>query len=155
MGAKFSAAVTPQALAANTTKTMLWVLGSANVNAALCELGISFNGTVSVDAPIRVELMRITAGGTAAATPTRYSWSRNAGTAQCTVGASNSVEPTGSEIIGSWFVHPQGGNLLVQWPLGREPIICDGSASQGLAIRYTSPGTLSTTSYTGYIVWEE
>lgn len=154
MGAKY--AITTEGsrtLTAAATKTILELIGDADVLAVLVEMGLSFAGAVSTDVPILLELYQITATGTGTAL-TEVKWGRGAGTAQVTGKVLHTVEPTKVDRLASWYVHPQGGNLLVQWPLGREPVICDGSAAQGLALVYTTAAGVSP-ACTGYMVVEE
>jgi hypothetical protein len=43
---------------------------------------------------------------------------------------------------------------VIQYPLGREPVICDGSAAQGLALELTSASGV-TPAAACYMTWEE
>ena len=141
-------------LTASSTKSMFEILGTTGTNAKLVEFGISFNGVTSTDAPIMVELYQITATGTGT-TVTPRAVQRTGGTPVCTTKALDTVEPTKTNRMAVWYVHPQGGNLVIQYPLGREPVISDASASQGLAWVLT-PGTLTaTTGCVMYLFWEE
>lgn len=131
--------------------------GAADVHAKLVEFGVSFDGTTSSDGPILVELYQTTTAGTGATALTEIDISRLGGTAKVAATrttASGAQEPSAGSRIANWQVHPQGGNLVIQYPLGREPVICANSASQGLAIKLTAP-TIGTTNYTAYALWEE
>lgn len=138
------------------TSSVMEVLGSANVRAELVEFGVSFNGTSATQAPILVRLRQITATGTGTAC-TEVSADRSAKTSPgCQAKHTLTVEPTmvASVALGSWYVHPQGGNLVIQYPLGSRPIICDGSGSQGIALELTSASGV-TPQCSAYVTWSE
>lgn len=138
------------------TSTVLELLGSANVRAELVEFGVSFNGTSATQAPILVRLRQITATGTGTAC-TEFLVDRSAkATSAVTAKHTLTVEPTmvASSALGAWYVHPQGGLLVVQYPLGARPVICDGSASQGLAFELTSASGV-TPQCSAYAIWNE
>lgn len=147
---------TPYTVITADTSSVLEVLGDADVTARLVEFGISFNGVTASHAPILVKLRQITATGTGTAC-TEGNFSRSAKTApQCSAKHTLTTEPTmvSTIALGQWYVTPVGGLLVVQYPLGREPIICDGSASQGLALELTSASSV-TPSAAAYFIWEE
>ncbi len=75
---------------------------------------------------------------------------------QCQAKHTLTVEPTpvATVALGQWYVHPQGGLLVVQYPLGREPVICDGSASQGLFLELTSAAGVTPTA-ASHLTWDE
>lgn len=133
------------------TKTILEIMGDADVVARLVEFGVSFDGVTPTDAPVIVELYQITASGTGTAA-TEVAWDRSAKTIQCAVEYNSTVEPTKGSRLAIWEVHPQAGSLVVQYPLGREPVITNGSASQGLAVVVTPAVTVNAV---GYLVWDE
>lgn len=127
-----------EAIASATAEVLLAVLGATTVKAVLTEWGCSFDSATSSDAPVVVQLCQVsTSTNGTGATETKPG--RGAPTAQCTAFHSFSADPTVGDTI--WYdeVPPQGGNVHVQYPLGREPVISDGSTSQGLAIRATAP----------------
>ena len=137
------------------TSSVMELLGAASVKAVLVEFGVSFNGTSATQAPILVRLRPITATGTGTAC-TETAFDRSAPTAQCSAKYTMTAEPTmtANLNLGTWYVHPQGGSLVMQYPLGREPVVCDGSASQGIAIELTSASGV-TPSCSAYMIWSE
>lgn len=147
---------TPYTVITADTSSCLEVLGDADVHAKLIEFGISFNGVTASHAPILVKLRQITATGTGTAC-TEVAVQRGGKTApQCQAKHTLTAEPTmvATVALGQWYVTPVGGLLVMQYPLGREPVICDGSASQGLALELTSASSV-TPSAAAYFVWEE
>jgi hypothetical protein len=133
-------AETPYTVITADTSSIMEVLGDADVRAVLVEFSISFNGVSATQAPILVKLRQITATGTGTAC-TEVAVQRTGKTApQCQAKHTLTVEPTmvATVALGQWYVHPQGGMLVMQYPLGREPVICDGVAAQGLALELTS-----------------
>lgn len=149
-------AETPYTVITADTSSVLEILGDADVTAKLVEFGISFNGVTASHAPILVKLRQITATGTGTAC-TEVAVQRSGKTApQCQMKHTLTAEPTmvATVALGQWYVTPVGGMLVMQYPLGREPIICDGSASQGLALELTSASGV-TPAAAAYFVWEE
>lgn len=147
---------TPYTVITADTSSVMEVLGDADVTAKLVEFGVSFNGTSATQEPILVKLRQITATGTGTAC-TEVANQRTGKTApQCQAKHTLTVEPTmvATVALGQWYVHPQGGQIIMQYPLGREPVICDGSASQGLAIELTSASGV-TPKCAAYLTWEE
>lgn len=153
MGALFSATTEgEEALAAATAETVIALMGVAAVHGKLVEFGISFDGVTAAAEPVQIELYRITANGTATGA-TEAKWDLASGvTAQITAHHSYTVEPTKTDRLACWEVHPQGGSLVIQYPLGREPTISNGSTSSGLAIVATAPAIVNVVAY---VVWEE
>ena len=139
--------------ASGTTKTLIELMGGTAVKAELLEFGVAFNGVTSTDPPILVELWQITASGTGTAA-TRVSAGRSAQTPTVTGKYNNTAEPTKGNRIGTWYLHPQGGSIVIQYPLGNEPVICDASTAQGLCLAFVS-GTMTAASSTSYMVWRE
>lgn len=140
-----------EALAAATAETLLELLGATTVKAVLVEFGVSFDGISPTAEPVTVELYQITATGTGTGA-VEAKWDRSGPTSQVTCKHSLTAEPTKGDRLAMWLVHPQGGSLVIQYPLGREPVICDGSAAQGLAIVATAPAIVNAQAYA---VWQE
>lgn len=140
-----------ETLAAATAETLIELMGVAAVKSVLCEFGVSFNGTSATAVPVLVELYQITASGTGTAA-TEVKWDRSGPSAQVLTEHSVTVEPTKGDRLAAWYVHPQGGSLVIQYPLGREPVISDGATNQGLALVCTAPAQVDAVAYA---VWSE
>lgn len=148
-------AETPYVVLTADTSSVMEILGDADVTASLRSFGISFNGTSSAQAPILVKLRQITATGTGTAC-TEIADQRSAKTSpQCQAKHTLTVEPTmvATVALGQWYVHPQGGLLVMTYEIG-EKIICDGSAAQGLALELTSASGVTPTAAC-YMTWFE
>lgn len=149
-------AETPYVVLTADTSSIMEIIGDADVTAKLVEFSISFNGISSTQAPILVKLRQITATGTGTAC-TEVAAQRSGKTApQCQAKHTLTVEPTmvATVALGQWYVHPQGGLLMVQYPLGREPVICDGVAATGLALELTSASSVTPTAAC-HMTWDE
>lgn len=140
-----------EALAAATAETVIAVMGVAATKAYLIEWGVSFDGITATAEPVMVELYQLTANGTATAA-TEVAWRRDSVAAQATGHHSYTVEPTKGNRIACYQVHPQGGGLVIQYPLGREPLIADGSTAHGIGIVCTAPAIVNVCAY---MVFEE
>lgn len=128
---------TAVSLVAATAKSVVGVLGSSSDSINLLRVKIAFSSATATDAPALVEVGIITALGTTTSfTPVQASGINMASSA--TAGYNATVEPTYNRILDSFYV-PVYMGLYEGWvPLGEEPI---AAASQGFAIRVTSPAT--------------
>ncbi len=140
-----------EALAAATAETILNLINAANSLVRLIEFGISFDGVTATAVPVLVELMnstQATAGTSSSATirqlrgPTR--------TVQASAAHSYTVEPTVLTGLREWLVRPDGGLLIIQFPLGREPE--QVTTADGFPIRATAPAIVNVR---GYMEFEE
>lgn len=139
---------TPYVVLTADTSSCMEVLGDADVKASLRRMSISFNGTSSSQAPILVKIRQITATGTGTAC-TELSADRSAkSTSQCQAKFTLTVEPTmvATVALDGNYVHPQGGLWTPVYERD-EIVICDGSASQGIAIELTSASGVTPTCF--------
>lgn len=130
---------TTVSLAAATAKTVVACLGSSTDSLGLRRVKVSFNSVTATDAPAIVEIGIISALGTMTSfTPAQVVGQSVASSA--TAGYNATVEPTYVRIVDACYVPVQQG-LFEQWyPLGEE---ISAAASQGFAIRITSPAAAS------------
>ena len=142
-----------QSLTAATAKTFLAVLPSTGRTLTVTEVGVSFDGVTASAVPVLVELVTstgATAGTSAAATINQI---RGRSTTVGATAAIYSAEPTVLSVLRQWLVTPNGGLLVVQFPLGREPESdATGSTNKLLGLRLTAPATVNAR---GYIEFEQ
>jgi len=140
------------ALTAATAKTILNVINSTNGVFRITEFGVSFDGVTANAEPVTVELCKSTQAttGTVGASPTPAQVGGPARAALCTAGRGYTAEPTVLTVIKRWLVHPAGGGLHLQSPLGRE--VEQITSVNGLAIRCTAPAA---TNAQAFIEFEE
>ncbi|MFC6080909.1 hypothetical protein [Sphaerisporangium aureirubrum] len=133
------------ALSAATAKTILNAIAASGGLLKIVELSVSCDGTSSTGEPVTVELCASTqagAGTSTSHTPLQVSGSPRTANAS---GARNySAEPTVLSVRKRWLVHPQGGLLVLQFPLGREPQL---KATGGWALRCTAPAAVNVQGY--------
>lgn len=133
------------------TETILQLKGVTSDKAHLVAWGISFSGIDPVGAPIQVDLLRQTTAGTnsgAAEVPL----DADEGTPGVTGFTSFTVEPTAGAVLEQYWIHPQGGMLIREYPPGREPTIAK-SASDYLGLRVVTPG--AAVNVLAWMQWEE
>lgn len=133
------------ALSAATAKTILNAINAGRILKCV-ELSVSFDGVASTAEPVTVELCASTqagAGTSTSHTPLQVSGATR--TVSATAARNYTAEPTVLTALKRWLVHPQGGNLTIQFPLGREPM--RDSSGHGLAIRCTAPATVNVQGY--------
>lgn len=110
-------------------KTILQIVAAANDRLRLQGWGISIKGTSATDPPVLVQVVRQTTAGTMSAgvAGTNITKKNDADpeTVQTTVQVNATVEPTTTNIIESFEVHPQTG-YRVFYPAGQEIIIPNG-----------------------------
>lgn len=135
------------ALTAATAKTILQWVAPANQRVACTGFAVSFDGTSSTAEPVQVELVRQTDAGTSsAATPVRDGVGSE--TIQTTARKNATVEPTTTDVLRRYNVHPQTGFERAFGP--DEEILIAGGGRLGL--RCTAPAGVNVT---GHILAEE
>lgn len=135
--------------------TPITVLGWLNAQAGgvggsrLIELGVSFDGITPTNRPVLVELMSWdnTLGAGAADSFQSGGASRAAAGSGIT---EFTTEPTVIDRIKAWRVRPDGGLVILQFPLGRETE--QFRNTDGLVIRCSADETVL---FDGYIEIEE
>jgi hypothetical protein len=106
--------------------TLLQLVAAANQRVLVDEISVSFKGVAPTDAPIVVRVLRQTTAGTmSAVTPAKVN-SGDDETLQSTAQKNASAEPTASDVIFEWLVHPQSGYTW-RAPFSRELIVKGGS----------------------------
>lgn len=142
------------ALSAATGKTLWYVNAAANDDVSLCEMCVGFDG-ITAAVPALVELVY----GTKATNSTPNSGSTSftplqtrgwAVKAASSASANNCTsEPTALTSHRQWLLSPNGGLLVVQFPLGREPTAHNIASTSGLQIgcRVTAPAAVNARSY--------
>lgn len=139
--------------AANTTKTAVSVSAPADHEVVVTEIGVSADGTSGTALALHVELCRwddTSAGTSTACTEVQTRGASKA--TQATAAHSFSAEPTTLTVIRSWFLTPNMGVLIVQFPLGREPMTGDGT---GIVLRVNNPTSGTTVNVRAYIEYAE
>lgn len=132
-------------------KTALMVIAGANSGLVVVEFGISFDGVTASAVPALIELVSSTQAGagtpTGTPTVTRVRGRVTGGEAP-TASGRYSVEPTVLVRHKAWYVTPNGGLLILQFPLGREPET-DNSAGtiRGYGIRVNVSANVNVMAY--------
>ena len=145
---------TATALVGAAAKTIVNIISGSTVSPLVTELSAGFDGVTASAVPVLVELGYSTQGaaGTAGASPTP-TLIRGRGTANCTAGIDYSAEPTALTTFKHWLVTPNGGLLVIQFPLGREPLPdLSGGTNKAIYLRCNAPANVNVR---GYIEHEE
>jgi hypothetical protein len=127
--------VTTAEIATGTSaKTLMQIVAATNTRVLVHEWGIAFEGVSNTAAPIQVDLiLQSDAGTSSALTPVKHNQGDDE-TLQTTARHTATVEPTGTTIFQSYFVHPQTGRDWVA-PFGGAFVIKGG---QRLGFRVTA-----------------
>lgn len=132
-------------------KTALMAIAAANSGLIVVEFGISFDGVTASAVPALVELVSSTqaTAGTPTGTPTvTQIRGRVTGGEAPAASGRYSAEPTVLVRHKAWYVSPNGGVLVVQFPLGREPEIDDsGGAIKAYGIRVNVSANVNVMAY--------
>lgn len=147
------------ALAAATAKT-LWYINSAAANQpSFVEISLGFDGVTASAVPALVELVFGTKAsnstpGTGSTTFTPLQIRGWPAQTSAQAAANNcSAEPTVLTSIKQWLVSPNGGLIVIQAPMGREPTgVASGTALSGnqVGLRATAPAIVNARSYGEY-----
>jgi hypothetical protein len=136
------------ALAAATAKTVIGItVGTAN-QPSIVEAAISFDGVTASAVPVLCEWVSGTAAtagtGSTAQTPKQIrGWP--AQTSASTAAYGYGTEPTVLEVFKKRLITPNGGLIILQSPLGREPtgIITAATQFKFLGLRLTAPAIVN------------
>lgn len=136
-GNRFKARTNPISTG-TSLKTLLQVVAAANHAVLIDEISVSFQGTSNTASPVRVDVLRQTTAGTMTAGGTNSSIKFDPDdvdeTIQTTINDTATAEPSASDILFTWFVHPQTG-LDWQAPFGKSIKIGGGDR---LGLRVTA-----------------
>jgi len=139
------------------TKKTLWYINAAAANQpSICEIAVAFDGVTASAVPALVEFCNGTKAtnstpgtGSSSFTPVQVrGWPAQA-SAQT---AANTItsEPTVYTTNKQFLLSPNGGLLVIQFPLGREWTgLASGTSASGnqLALAVTAPATVNARSY--------
>jgi hypothetical protein len=140
---------TATALVAATAKTLVNLISGANRVPLLTEFSASFDGVTASAIPVLVEIGFCTQGaaGTPGTSPTP-TLVRGKGASQSTAGVDYSAEPTAITPNKHWLITPNGGVLIIQSPLGREPEAdLSGGTNKGHVLRCNAPANVNARAY--------
>lgn len=147
----YSARISGVATASAAAKTIVQVAAGATKRVKIKELGISFDGVDTTKTPVGVDLVRQTTAGTMTAL-TIVEQEEALEAAIATAQHTATAEPTTTDVLRSWYVSPAGGLLIMQFPLGDEPVV---GLSGRLALRAVTVSGSGTPNCSAYIVFEE
>lgn len=134
------------ALGAAAAKTAIQLL-SVNIAIKLIEFGISFDGASNTAVPVLVEIVRQTTAGTFASAVAPVKADSDVGDALNTTAQQGaSVEPTTTDVLRAWYVHPQTGVDIQTHDLA--PLV--SGAGERIAVRLTAPATVNATCYLAF-----
>ena len=123
-------------LVAATPKTIIQVIAPTNQRLAIRGFSVSFNGISATAEPVKVDLVKQTAAGTmTAATPVAEQIGLGSETIQTTAQKNATAEPTTTDVIRRYEIHPQMGREI-RFGIEDE-IIMAGATRVGL--RCTAP----------------
>lgn len=131
-----------QALAAAAAETILNIVNAANSLVRLVEFSVSFDGVTATAVPVLVELCsctQATAGTSSAAAITQIRGATR--TVDATARRQFTAEPTVITVLKPYLVRADGGLVIVQFPLGREPE--QTVTADGLLLRCTAPAIVN------------
>lgn len=139
--------------AANTTKTLVLVDAPASRDIAITEFGVSADGVTGAALALVVELCHVTMATSGTSTSTTPTQTRGKVVAAASTAAhSFSAEPTVVTVISSFYMTPNQGTVIVQFPLGGE---IESNLGEGVAVRINNPTSGTTVNVRGYIEFEE
>lgn len=137
--------VAATALVAATAKTLVNLISGANRIPLVTQMSISFDGVAASAVPVLIEACFCTqaTAGTPGASPTP-TLLRGKGASQSTAGVDYSAEPTAITPYDHWLPTPNGGLLVIQFPLGREPEAdLSGGTNKAQLMRGTAPANVN------------
>lgn len=130
-----------------------WLVNPVQASVAIIEIGISMDNVTTNAEPVKCELYRVTTIGT----PTGTTGIINAldeayEASSTTVLTQLTAEPSAITNICGWYIQPNSGLIVIQYPLGREPRAKAAGARLGLKV---ITATNVTPLFTSYVYWAE
>lgn len=120
--------VTPTA----TSTKSLWLLNPVTNEARITQIEISMDAS-GVASGLEFDLYKVTTlGSPAGTTGTENNLNPTQQAATTTSLTTLTTEPTTKAVFASWYLQPVGGLLVIQFPLGREPVLAQAGARWGL-----------------------
>lgn len=137
MGRQYAVYTGAQTLTQAATKTLI-LLNPAGAGITLVEMGVSLDNTTTNAEPVLIEVCRATTlGSPTGTTGTLVVADEAFEAATATALTMLTAEPTTYAVLAGWYVQPNSGLFVVQWPLGRE-IARTKAAGQRIGLRYTT-----------------
>lgn len=124
-GIRFRTSSGEESIVAATAETVLQVVAAANHRVKITEYTVSFKGTSATDGPVFVQIRKQTTAGTSSAGTMVKEDTSVDETLQTTSRIDFTAEPTQSDIIDEFEVHPQTGTKVFL-PLGQEILVAGG-----------------------------
>jgi hypothetical protein len=137
------------ALVGAAAKTLVNLISGATVAPIPVEFSASFDGVTASAVPVLIDMGYSTqaTAGTPGTSPTP-TLIRGRATAVSTAAESYSAEPTALTAFKHWLVTPNGGLLVIQFPLGREPQAdLSGGTNKALFLRGNAPANVNCRAY--------
>ena len=135
MGAQFSVTTGKLTLTTGATKSLI-LLNPVTNRFVITQISVSMDATAAA-AGVQFDLYRVNSLGSPAGTAGVENVLDPATQAATTTGLTAlSTEPTTVFVLDSWYLQPLGGLLVVQYPLGREPV--GAAAGSRVGLRYTT-----------------
>lgn len=119
--------------------TVLQVISGTNCITCLQMIEVTFDGTSNNATPVQIDLLRQTTAGTMSALTPRKTKDTST-SLQATAQEKATAEPTPSDLIHSWFIHPQAG-VIHELTLPDGEIELPSAARLGL--RVTAPAAVN------------
>lgn len=119
-----------------STVTVLQILAGTNRPAKVAEIAASFKGTNNLAEPILVQLLRQTTPGTASVCTPAKGADGDSNAIDVSGQKNFTVEPTASDILKQWEVHPQTGLHFVA-PV---PDLLSAKGGTRIGLRVVTPG---------------
>jgi len=141
--------ITFDKLNVSTDLTLLQVLAGTNREIRITEVGISFQGVDNLGMPILVELLRQTTAGTATPRTIAKVDESDSNAIDASGQTVFTVEPTASDVLRTWLIHPQRGIVYVV----PEPARFTVAGGARLGLRVVSPD--DAVDCVGYMEFEE
>jgi hypothetical protein len=140
-GRNIQAVTSEIALTAATAKTAIQLVPATNIGVRLNALEITFDGISTTDPAAVCVLMRQSTAGTMSSLTLVERNTNDPGAIQMTAQHTATVEPTSSDVLHRWDIHPQGGKTIYfNKALGNELIMYSGER-YGLVI--TAPNAVN------------
>ncbi len=141
MSARYTQNAGKITLTTSATAASLILLQPGVSKVLVTEIGISLDGSAPSPS-VRFDTYRVTTLGSpvgTGGTQTPIQEDVNDGPSSTSALINLTTEPTTKVLMRSWYIQPFGGLFVLQFPLGREPVLASNShGGVGLGLQYTA-----------------
>lgn len=138
---------------ATATSYGAWCLDPVTNPVTIVEFGFGLDGSSAAQS-FQVSLAIMTSPNSGTISVSSWADQRAPASTTTVTGGSAAAAGTVSSTLCGWAVQPFGGQIVLQYPLQREPGAASAATTQRIGLLYTNAAS-TVVNVTSYVVWSE